>query len=186
MEFVRELARLAATGRFGAFHAGVHLSEVVAAYGEPEWSGRVDREERWPHWFGYGGLQPVFCRCRRLDALYVPARHEELTLPGPGRGESRSASLPVTGTQLTAALEEAGATFRTRWSEDAPDELPDQWTLYAEPAPHTVVTFTFWNRDPEEGTPKEDWPLYQAGLSGSDHTECPEPDRSLPDDGYGA
>lgn len=180
LDLVEELTRFAATGRFGAFHVGARLSDVVAAYGEPEWSGRVSAKRRWPHWFGYGSLQPVFCRCRLLSALYIPGWHEELELPGPGG--SRPAALPVTEAQLTAAFTGAGVGWRTEWSEN----LPHQRTLSMEPAPHTTVYFTFWDRHHDEGRSVPDWPLYQAGTSGTGHGPCPEPDRALPDDGYGA
>lgn len=183
MDFVTYLARFAATGRFGDFFVGARLPDLVAAKGEPHWSGRVDEERRWPHWFGYGSLQIVFCRCRLLDTIFVPVWRGELEVPGPGREPARTVPTVVTEAQLTAALTEDGTPWRTRWSPS----LPGQRTLLTEPEPGIVVDFTFVA--PDEGDPSReaaDWSLYQADTYGLRHGACPEPDRSLPDDGYGA
>ncbi|MCB5180445.1 hypothetical protein [Streptomyces antimicrobicus] len=182
MDFAAELARFAATGRLGVFGYGVHLYDVVAVHGEPQAQQRVSPGRRWPHWLHYGSLQIVWCRCRRLSAMHVPAWHGELEIPGPAAGGSTLVPMPVTESRLTAALTAAGVSWRT---EDRPQDRPEQRILTTRPTPYSAVTFTFVARHRPDDAPADDWPLYQASTSGRDHEVCPEPDRAVPDDGYG-
>lgn len=176
-----DLARLAATGRFGDFFVGARLPDLIAAKGEPEWSGRIQAEYRWPHWFCYGGLEIVFCRCRLLDRMFVPVWRDGLEIPGAGRAPGYTVTTPVTESGFTAALTAAGIAWRTQWSPT----LPDQRTLLTDPAPGIVADFVFVAPDGEDPA-TADWPLEKAGTYGLNHGACPEPDPDLPDDGYGA
>ncbi|MEV7616836.1 hypothetical protein [Streptomyces sp. NPDC089799] len=180
MNISAELVRFAATGRLDVFEVGVHLHDVVAVHGEPHYGQRIGAD-RWPHRFGYGDLDAAWCRCRRLWSLTVPTWRDEPEVPGPGPGETSLLPVPVTESGLTAALTAAGVAFETEYRAS----LPDQRSLVTRPAPDRSVYFLFTGRLHPEDELARDWPLHSFGTGGSDHAECPEPDRSLPDDGYG-
>lgn len=186
MDFVTELTRFAATGRLGDFHVGAHLYDLVAAKGEPAWSGRVHEESRWPHWYGYGDLQIVFCECRVLERMYVPTWHAELEVPGLGRDTAYVVRTRVTEPRLTAAFTRAGLVWQTQTYAN----LPDQRTLVTEPAPGIMTGFLFAPPVPDDdgdgARTGADWVLHKASTAVLRGHDCPDPGRVRPDDGYGA
>ncbi|MFZ3495261.1 hypothetical protein ACODT5_18905 [Streptomyces sp. 5.8] len=190
MDFVTELTRFAATGRLGDFHVGAHLYDLVAAKGEPEWSDRVDEESPWPHWYCYGDLQIVFCECRLLERMYVPAWHAELEVQGTGRDAAYTVRTRVTEPELTAAFTRAGLVWQTLTYAN----LPDQRTLVTEPTPGAMTGFLFAPpAGDDDGRPEgpqaakgADWVLYKASTAVLCDHACPDPAGFRPDDGYGA
>lgn len=181
MDFVAEPAVLAVTGRMGSLSYGASLPDLVAAYGEPVAYGRVHKKSRWPHWFGFGSLQMVFCRCRRLDSMIIPAWREELELTGPRPGELRKVDSRITEEALAAAITDAGG----RWRSVEYENLTNQRSLETEPINDVRVGFAFTDRQSYDSPPLDDWILNKVNVRGFSHGPCPEPDRSLPDDGYG-
>lgn len=175
MDLVGELAVLAGTGRLGALHYGAALGDLAAVYGEPEAGGRVYSKERWPRWFGYGSIQLVVCRCRRVDSMIVPAWHRELELPGPAG--PRTVDSRITESHLTAALVGAGC----RWETVEYPGLPDQRSLVTEPAEDVRVSFTFTDRESYDSPPLADLILDKVNVWGLSHRECPAADPHLPD-----
>ncbi|MGK4583661.1 hypothetical protein [Kitasatospora sp. HPMI-4] len=182
MDLTTELAQMAATGTFGTLHHGAHLADVVAAYGEPTNSGRLYKQRRWPHGFCFGSVQLVVCRCRLLSSIVFLAWHDDFELPGPSRGELRAVDSRVTESAMIAALTQAGC----RWKVVEYERLTDQRTLEVEMADDLHVDFVFVDREGYDSPQLDDWVLHKAGIWGPSHAPCPEPDRSLPDDGYGA
>lgn len=189
MDFVTELTRFAATGRLGDFHVGARLYDLVAAKGEPEWSGRVHDDRPWPHWYGYGDLQIVFCECRALERMYVPTWHRELEVPGLGRDAARIVRTRVTEPRLTAEFTRAGLEWQTQTYEN----LPDQRTLLTEPVPGIMTGFLFAppvaddEGNDDDGNPVgPDWVLYKASTAALGRHDCPEAGSVRPRDGYGA
>ncbi|MEU6237720.1 hypothetical protein [Kitasatospora sp. NPDC047058] len=167
---VTDLVALAATGALDALRVGAALPELTARYGEPWDGGPVDGFGTGRHWFGWGSLQPVFCRCGRLERLFIPVWHGELELPVPGGG-LRTVDSHVTESVLTAGLTAAGLCWRTVTYEN----LHDQRTLELTPAEDVWVTFVLTDRENYDDPPLEDWVLNKAGFRGIDHTRCPDP-----------
>lgn len=179
--FVTHLAGLAATGGLGGLRYNASLPELAARYGDPWDGGRVHKESRWPHAFGWGDAQTVFCRCRRLRSFSLPVWHGELELPVPDGG-LRTIDTHVTESALVAALTAAHCT----WDTVTYENLPGQRTLEVTPAREVRVGLVLTDREAYDEPPLEDWLLHKVVLWGYDHTDCPEPDRTLPDDGWGA
>ncbi|GAB7185983.1 hypothetical protein ATKI12_5814 [Kitasatospora sp. Ki12] len=180
-DFLTLLTGLATTGRLGELHYGASLPELAARYGDPWDGGRIHRDRRWPHAFGFGDVQTVFCRCRELRSLSLPIWHGELELPQRA-GESVTLPTRVTETELMAALTAGGRPWQTITYEN----LPDQRNLLLSPAEELRVELVLTNRECHDEPPSEEWVLHKAVMWGYDHADCPEPDRSLPDDGWGA
>ncbi|MBP0453035.1 hypothetical protein J5Y04_26330 [Kitasatospora sp. RG8] len=166
---VAELTALAATGAMGALRVGAALPGLTARYGEPWDGGPVDGAASGSHWFGWGSLQPVFCRCGLLERLFIPVWHGELELPVPGGG-LRTVDSHVTESVLTAALNAAGLSWRTVTYEN----LSDQRTLELTPAEDVWVNFVLTDRESYDDPPLQDWVLSKASLWGIDHANCPE------------
>lgn len=177
-----ELAALAATGKLGAVHVGVHLTEFVSAYGDPVALGRVSKKRRWPHRFGYGDLEMVFCRCRTLTSFTIPTWRGELELPGLDHCASRVVDTRITESEAIAALRGAGCV----WDVVEYETLRDQRTLQTTPLADVRVDFVFTGRVVGDSPPLDDWALNQVDIWSLSHKECPEPERTLPDDGFGA
>ncbi|MFD0279370.1 hypothetical protein ACFVHB_36505 [Kitasatospora sp. NPDC127111] len=167
-DFVAELAALAATGALDALRVGVALSGLTARYGEPWDGGPADGSGSGQHRFGRGSLQPVFCRCGRLERLFIPVWHGELELPLPGGG-LRTVDSRVTESVLTAALTAAGLSWRTITYES----LPDQRTLELTPAEDVWVSFVLTDREDDDDPPLQDWVLNKASLRRIVHPRCP-------------
>ncbi|MFJ2189424.1 hypothetical protein ACIOJE_15980 [Kitasatospora sp. NPDC087861] len=183
-DFLARLTALAATGGLDGFDGlryNASLPELAAHYGDPWDGGRIHRESRWPHGFGWGDVQTVFCHCRRLQSLSLPVWHGELELPLAGGG-LRTFDTHVTESSLVAALTAAGC----RWETVTYENVPDQRTLEVAVAEEIRVAFVLTDREDRDAPPLDDWVLNKALLWGYDHTDCPEPDRTLPDDGWGA
>ncbi|WP_157849730.1 MULTISPECIES: hypothetical protein [Streptomyces] len=181
MDFLGQLTALAVTGGFGDLRYDASLPELAARYGDPWDGGRVHKESRWPHAFGWGDAHTVFCRCRRLRSFSLPTWHGELELPQP-YGELDTLDTHVTESALIAALTAAGCTWETVTYEN----IPGQRTLEVAPAEQLRVAFVLVDRISHDEPPLDDWLLHKTGLWGYDHPDCPEPDRTLPDDGWGA
>ncbi|MGA5819319.1 hypothetical protein ACPC54_15885 [Kitasatospora sp. NPDC094028] len=179
--FLRRLTELAGTGRLGELHYDASLPELATRFGDPYDCGRVHKESRWPHAFGWGDVWTVFCRCRRLRSLSLPTWHGELELPEPGE-EFATYDTRVSESGLTAALTAAGCAWETVTYEN----IPGQRTLEVAPAPEVRVGLVLVDRIDLDQPPLTDWVLHKVGLWGYDHPDCPEPDRTLPDDGWGA
>ncbi|MFJ8624603.1 hypothetical protein ACIRD3_17405 [Kitasatospora sp. NPDC093550] len=180
-DFLPLLTGLATTGGLGDLHCGASLPELAARYGEPWDGGRIHRATRWPHGFGWGDVQTVFCRCRELRSLSLPVWHGELELPLPG-GASVTLGTRVTESALMAALTATGHSWRTVTYEN----LPDQRNLMFSPAEEVRVELVLTNREAYDEPPLEEFVLHKAVLWDCDHVDCPEPDGTLPDDGWGA
>ncbi|MFE6055603.1 hypothetical protein ACFQ6N_33060 [Kitasatospora sp. NPDC056446] len=180
-DFLTLVTGLATTGSLGELRYGASLPELAAHYGDPWDGGRLHRETRWPHAFGWGDALTVFCRCRQLHSLSLSAWQGELELPEPG-GESVLLGTRVTETDLLAALTAAGHSWQTLTYEN----LPDQRNLVFSPAEEIRVELVLSDRHDADEPPLEEFLLYKAMLWGYEHTDCPEPDASLPDDGWGA
>ncbi|MEV7770726.1 hypothetical protein [Kitasatospora sp. NPDC086791] len=180
-DFLALLTGLATTGRLGELRYGASLPELAAHYGDPSDCGRIHRDDRWPHGFGWGDVLTVFCRCRQLHSLSLPVWHGELELPQPG-GESVTLDTRVTETDLMAALTASGHTWQTVTYEN----LPDQKNLVFSPAEEVRVELVLTNREVHDEPPSAEFVLYKAMLWGFEHVDCPEPDRTRPDDGWGA
>ncbi|MFJ9454606.1 hypothetical protein ACIRST_05940 [Kitasatospora sp. NPDC101447] len=180
-DFLTVLTGLVSTGGLGDLRHGASLPELAARYGDPWDGGRIRRDNRWPHGFGWGDVQTVFCRCRQLHSLSLPVWHGELELPRPG-GESVTLDTRVTEAELTAALTAAGCVWQTVTYEN----LPHQRNLLFSPAEEVRVELVLTNREAYDQPPLEEWVLHKAMLWGYEHVDCPEPDRTLPDDGWGA
>ncbi|MGW3044146.1 hypothetical protein ACWC9T_29820 [Kitasatospora sp. NPDC001159] len=180
-DFLARLTALAATGALGDLYCGASLPELAARYGEPWDGGRIHRDTRWPHHFGWGDVRTVVCRCRQLRSLSLPIWHGELELPLPG-GESVTLDTRIGETALTAALTAAGCAWQTVTYEN----LPNQRNLEFSPAEEVRVTLVLTDREAYDEPPLEEWVLYKALLWSYDHMDCPEPDPALPDDGWGA
>lgn len=183
--FAHRLTELATTGGLGAaLRYDASLPELAARFGDPYDCGRVHRDSRWPHAFGWGDVWTVFCRCRRLRSLSLPTWHGELELPEPGE-EFTTYDTRVTESALTAALTAAGC----RWETVTYEHIPGQRTLEVAPAPEVRVALVLVDRIDRidrDQPPAADWLLHTVSLWGYDHPDCPEPDRTLPDDGWGA
>ncbi|MGW1176409.1 hypothetical protein ACWD4P_22170 [Kitasatospora sp. NPDC002543] len=179
--FLPLVTALATTGGLGELRYGASLPELAARYGEPWDGGRVHRQTHWPHAFGWGDVRAVFCRCRRLHSLSLPVWHGELDLPRPG-GESVTLDTGVTEAELLAALTATDHTWRTVTYEN----LPGQRTLEFSPAEEVRVGLVLVDRDGYDQPPFPEWMLHKAVLWGYEHVDCPEPDGSLPDDGWGS
>lgn len=195
-DFLARLTALAATGGLDGpdgLRYNASLPELAAHYGDPWDGGRIHRESRWPHGFSWGDVQTVFCHCRRLQSLSLPVWHGELELPVAGGGLV-TLDTHVAESALIAALTSAGC----RWETVTYENVPDQRTLEVAVAEEVRVAFVLTDRDGHQARdgradregrdapPPEDWLLNKALLWGYDHTDCPEPDRTLPDDGWGA
>ncbi|MFG3229832.1 hypothetical protein ACGF07_34305 [Kitasatospora sp. NPDC048194] len=180
-DFLARVTELAATGALGALRYGAPLPELAARYGDPWDGGGIHREGRWPHAFGFGDVLAVFCRCRRLRSLTLPAWQGELDLPREGGGAETYATR-VGESELTAALTAAGCSWRTVTYEN----VPDQRTLEFSPAEDLWVALVLAPHEGHDGPRVEDWLLHKALLWGYEHADCPEPDPALPDDGWGA
>ncbi|KQV21692.1 MULTISPECIES: hypothetical protein [unclassified Kitasatospora] len=87
------LTEFGRTGLIGPVGCRVPLPELAAALGPPWVGDPVDKRWRWPHWFGYGDLQLVVCRCRLVTMVIVPAWHGEVEYPvaAPSSRSCRSA-----------------------------------------------------------------------------------------------
>ncbi|MFJ6379269.1 hypothetical protein ACIQI7_04570 [Kitasatospora sp. NPDC092039] len=179
--FLPIVAGLATTGALGELRYGASLPELAAHYGEPWDGGGIHRGDRWPHAFGWGDVQTVFCRCRQLHSLSLSAWQGELELPEPGGG-SVMLDTRVTETDLMAALAATGRTWETVTYEN----LPDQRNLVFSPAEEVRVELVLSDRPAYDQPPLEGFVLYKAVLWGYEHVDCPEPDAALPDDGWGA
>ncbi|MFF2147882.1 hypothetical protein [Kitasatospora sp. NPDC058190] len=180
-DFLARLIGLATTGALDELRYDASLPELAAHYGDPWDGGRVHREGRWPHAFGWGDVQTVFCRCRRLRSLSLPIWHGELELPQPAGG-SLTLDTHVGESALTAALTAAGCSWQTVTYEN----VPGQRTLELAPAAEVRVALVLTDRVGYDEPPLADWLLHKALLWGYDHPDCPEPDRTRPDDGWGA
>ncbi|MFE4395360.1 MULTISPECIES: hypothetical protein [Streptomycetaceae] len=172
---------LATTGGLGELRYGASLPELAVHYGDPWDGGGIHRGDRWPHAFCWGDVRTVFCRCRRLHSLSLPVWQGELDLPQPGGG-SATLDTHVSEADLMAALTATGHSWQTVTYEN----LPDQRNLLFSPAEEVRVELVLTNRASQDGPPLEAWALHKALLWGYEHLDCPEPDRSLPDDGWGA
>ncbi|MBO1418063.1 hypothetical protein [Streptomyces sp. FH025] len=180
-DFLARITELATNAGLGELRYDAALPELAAHYGDPWDGGPVHRETRWPHAFGWGDVQTVFCQCRQLRSLSLPVWHGELELPRPGGG-SLILDTRVHESALTAALSAAGLTWQTVTYEN----VPGQRTLEVSPAEEVRVALVLVDRIGYDEPPLEDWLLYKAVLWGYDHVDCPEPDGALPDDGWGA
>ncbi|MEU8514014.1 hypothetical protein AB0C76_20850 [Kitasatospora sp. NPDC048722] len=183
-EFLTGLTELAATGGLGPLRYDAPLPELAARYGDPYDCGRIHKDTRWPHAFGWGDAWTVFCSCRRLRSLSLPAWHGELELPLP-KGGLRTVDTYVTESALVAALTAAGC----RWETVTYENIPGQRTLEVAPAEDIRVAFVLAEGEGSDRSgepPSDDWLLNKVGLWGYDHPDCPEPDRATPDDGWGA
>ncbi|MFJ9696100.1 hypothetical protein [Kitasatospora sp. NPDC101183] len=180
-EFLRRITALAATGDYAGLRLGASLPELAARHGDPWDGGRLHKGERWPHAFGWGDAWTVFCACRRLRSFSLPAWHGELELPRSASG-LETLDTKVTEADLTAALTAAGCHWRTITYPD----IPGQRTLELEPAPETRVGLVLVDRLDFDQPAFDDWLLNKVGLWGYDHPDCPGPDRTLPEDGWGA
>ncbi|MEU4119423.1 hypothetical protein AB0F71_33620 [Kitasatospora sp. NPDC028055] len=179
--FLDRLIGLAATADLGGLGYDASLPRLAARFGDPYDSGPVHRGTRWPHAFGWGDAWTVFCRCRRLRSFSLPTWHGELELPADGPG-LLTYDTRVTESALVAALTAAGLAWETVTYEN----IPDQRTLEVAPTEDVRVAFVLADRISRDEPPLDDWLLYKVGLWGYDHPDCPEPDRTLPDDGWGA
>ncbi|MEV7022667.1 hypothetical protein [Kitasatospora sp. NPDC093558] len=180
-DFLAGLAELAATGGLGPLRYDASLPELAARYGDPYDCGRVHKESRWPHAFGWGDAWTVFCRCRRLRSFSLPAWHGELELPFPD-GALHTVDTYVTESALVAALTAAGCTWETVTYEN----IPGQRTLEVAPAEDVRVAFVLTEDEDPGELPSTEWLLNKVGLWGYDHPDCPELDPATPDDGWGA
>jgi hypothetical protein len=180
-EFLARLTELAATGGLGDLRYDASLPELAARYGDPYDCGPIHTGTRWPHAFGWGDAWAVFCRCRRLRSLSLPAWHGELELPFPEAG-LRTVATHVTESALVAALTAAGCTWETVTYEN----IPGQRTLEVAPAEDVRVAFVLTDHGGHDEPPVDDWLLNKVGLWGYDHPDCPEPEHTVPDDGWGA
>ncbi|MGW2252606.1 hypothetical protein ACWCXH_20755 [Kitasatospora sp. NPDC001660] len=180
-EFLARLTELAATGGLGDLRYDASLPELAARYGDPYDCGPIHKGTRWPHAFGWGDAWTVFCRCRRLRSFSLPAWHGELELPFPDGG-LRAIATHVTESALVAALTAAGCTWETVTYEN----IPGQRTLEVAPAEDVRVAFVLTDREGHDEPPVDDWLLNKVGLWGYDHPDCPEPEHTVPDDGWGA
>ncbi|MFF2077237.1 hypothetical protein ACFVXG_21050 [Kitasatospora sp. NPDC058162] len=181
MDFLAQLTGLAVTGDYSDLRYGASLPELAARYGDPWDAGRLHKDSRWPHAFGWGDAWTVFCRCRRLRSFSLPAWHGELELPQPF-GELDTIDTRVTESALAASLTAAGCAWETVTYEN----IPGQRTLEVAPAEEVRVGFVLVDRFSPDEPPLDDWLLHKVGLWGYDHPDCPEPDPALPDDGWGA
>ncbi|MEU9077473.1 hypothetical protein ACFYUY_10975 [Kitasatospora sp. NPDC004745] len=179
-DFLARLTAMAATGGLGDFRYNASLPALAARYGDPWDGGRIHRASRWPHGFGWGDVVTVFCHCRRLQSLSLPVWHGDLELPLPG-GALQTLDTRVTESSLVAALTAAGCSWNTVTYEN----LPDQRTLEVPVAGEVRAVFVLVDREERDAPPLDDWLLHKALLWGYEHTDCPEPDRSVPDDGWG-
>ncbi|MBD0676658.1 hypothetical protein [Streptomyces sp. CBMA156] len=179
--FLPLVTGLATTGGLGELRYGASLPELAAHYGDPWDGGGIHRGHRWPHAFGWGDVQTVFCRCRRLHALSLPVWHGELDLPQPGGG-SLTLDTRVAEPDLMAALAATGHGWRTVTYEN----LPGQRNLEFSPAEEVRVELVLTDRDGYDQPPLPEWVLHKAVLWGYEHVDCPEPDGGAPDDGWGA
>ncbi|MFF9640834.1 hypothetical protein [Kitasatospora aureofaciens] len=180
-DFLALLTGLAATADLGGLRYDASLPLLATRFGDPYDSGRVHKQTRWPHAFGWGDAWTVFCRCRRLRSFSLPTWHGELELPVDGGG-LRTYGTRVTESALTAALTAAGCS----WESVTYQNIPDQRTLEVAPAEEVRVGFVLVDRLDQDQPPLADWLLHKVSLWGYDHPDCPEPDRTLPDDGWGA
>ncbi|MFI9362061.1 hypothetical protein ACIG5E_13525 [Kitasatospora sp. NPDC053057] len=181
MTFPRQLAALAASGEYGDLRYDASLPELAARYGDPWDGGRIHKQSRWPHAFGWGDAWTVFCRCRRLRSFSLPTWQGELELPEP-HGELDTIDTRVSESELTAELTAAGCAWETVTYEN----IPGQRTLEVAPAEEVRVGFVLVDRLDHDQPPLTDWLLHKVSLWGYDHPDCPEPDGTLPDDGWGA
>ncbi|MQS11336.1 hypothetical protein F7Q99_03275 [Streptomyces kaniharaensis] len=180
-DFLARVTVLATTGTLGGLRYDASLPELAARYGDPWHGGRIHRESRWPHAFGFGDVQTVFCRCRRLRSFSLPVWQGELELPLPDGGLG-IVDTRVTESALLTALIDAGSVWETVTYEN----VPGQRTLEFTPVEEVRVGLILTDRDSYDEPPLEDWMLYKVVLWGYAHVDCPEPDRALPDDGWGA
>ncbi|MFF7989253.1 hypothetical protein ACFZDG_05570 [Kitasatospora xanthocidica] len=179
--FLTLLTGLATTGRLGELHYGASLPELAACYGDPRDSGPLRPDNRWPRSFVWGDVPTVFCRCRQLRSLSLSVWLGELEFPQPG-GESVVLDTRVGETDLMAALTATGRPWETVTYET----LHDQRNLLFSPAEEVRVELVLTNREAYDEPLLEEWVLCKAVMWGYEHIDCPEPDRSLPDDGWGA
>ncbi|MFJ9772267.1 hypothetical protein ACIRVF_13640 [Kitasatospora sp. NPDC101157] len=180
-DFLARLTEFFATGSLGELRYGAALPELAAHYGDPWDGGRIHRQNRWPHAFGFGDVLTVFCRCRQLRSVSLPTWQGELELPAPDGG-LRTYRTRVAESELTAALLAAGCTWQTVTYEN----LPGQRTLEFSPAEDVWVALILTDREDRDDPQLADWMLYKAMMWGYDHVDCPGPDPALPDDGWGA
>ncbi|WP_051711859.1 hypothetical protein [Streptomyces sp. NRRL S-350] len=180
-DFLTLLTGLVTTGGLGELRYGASLPELAARYGDPWDGGRLHRSARWPHGFGWGDVQAVFCHCRQLRSLSLPVWHGELELPQEN-GVLVTLDTHVGERELLAALTAGGHTWRTVTYEN----LPHQRNLEFSPAEEVRVELVLTDRMGYDQPPLGGWVLHKAVLWGYDHVDCPGPDRSLPDDGWGA
>ncbi|MGX1271262.1 hypothetical protein [Streptomyces phaeoluteigriseus] len=147
------LASVALTARLGPVHVDASWDDVTAALGEPR---EVLRNRRWPHLFGYGDLEVLVCRCRRVRLVTVQTWTETVELP------TYAALFPGEPTEadVVAALDRAGCPW-----EPCPALTFDGQRGLRVPA--TSVTFVF--AVPETGEPR----LHAMGLPDNGH-RCPK------------
>ncbi|MBR7838605.1 hypothetical protein KDL01_35385 [Actinospica durhamensis] len=173
MTVIDELVQFGLTGAVGPVRCGALLGEIAADLGAPLDLGRVGKQRRWPHRFGYGDLELCACRCRRVLSLTVQTWREAIELPrtglGPGQWFVRYRER-VGQSELMAALRAAGCAVE----EDA-RPVPGQVTLRAL---GSGVAFVF-------GTDHRERALLEcADVWGAGH-DCPPVEPGMPEDGFG-
>lgn len=165
------LAEFGRTGLIGPVGCQVPLSSLTTTLGPPWVGERVDKRQRWPHWFGYGDLQLMVCRCRLVTQVIVPAHRGEVEYPGAGTFDSE---LP-----LSAVLTRLDA-LGVPWTRD--DRVAGQCSVLTEPD-GIAVGYSFVTLDGYDGPPLAD-PILAKVVSHDFH-DCPPIPPGTPDDGYG-
>jgi hypothetical protein len=163
--------QFAATGAIGPLRCEGSLHEIAAVLGGPQDLGRVSKQRRWPHRFGYGDVELSVCRCRRVQSIHVQAWRESIDLPPlkPGVATVRPSGR-LTYTQVMAGLQETGCVV-----EPITSPPPGQLAVRAV---RSGVELVFTTDDGAE-------PLLEKAGSWVAAHDCPPIAEGTPDDGLG-
>lgn len=165
------LVQFAATGAIGPLRCDGSLHEIAALLGAPRDLGRVSKQHRWPHRFGYGDAELCACRCRRVQSIHVQTWRESIELPPPAPGAPTvCSSSRFTYAQVMAELRAAGCAVEPIMSQP-PGQL-------AVRAARSGAELVFTTNDEAEPL------LEKVGAWVAAH-DCPPIPKGTSDDGLG-